>query len=181
MTALLIAVGAFLAIAGMLDLIARAAPSAFAQMPRVRAARKRFSDIQLRGKSALDSVVELKRLRDGFIDETMLIEARLRDAKTRAAAFAAGRSIFVHEIGRNGPEKKLYEAYVTNRLIGNPNLPANLERINPIYASPQLVEIWADDLTEATQTIERTYPKTDGFFVEFVGQTVEAVIAKPGS
>ena len=181
MTALLIAVGAFLAIALVLDLIARAAPSAFAQMPRVRAARKRYADIQLRGKGALDAVVELKRLRDGFIDETMLIEARLRDAKTRAAAFAAGRSIFVHELGRNGPEKKLYEAYVTNRLIGSTNLPANLERINPIYASPQLLEIWADNLTDATQTIERLYPKTDGFSVEFVGQTVEAVVAKPGS
>lgn len=180
MTALMIAVGAFLAIALVLDLVARAAPSAFAQMPRVRAARKRFADIQIRGKSALDSVVELKKLRDGFLDETMLIEARLRDAKTRAAAFAAGRSIFVHELGRNAPDKKLYEAYVTNRLIGSASLPANLERINPIYANPQLLEIWADNLTEATQTIEKLYPKADGFFVEFVGQTVEAVVAKPG-
>ncbi len=178
MESLLYAVGALFAIAAMLDLIARAAPAAVAQMPAVRAARNRYVEIQSKGQRALSELTALKQRRDELIDETMLFDARVRDAKRRAQSFAAGRTILVHELGRSAPERKLFEAYVVNMAIANPNRPISLERINPIYVEPQLIECWAESLVEARQLMDKTYPKEEGFDVELIGQTVEAVLVK---
>jgi hypothetical protein len=179
MEALLYAVGALLAIALVLDLIARAAPAAVAQMPLVRAARSRYLDTRAKGQKALEEVARLKSKRDEFMDETMLIDARLRDARRRMANFAAGRTILVHELGRSSPDRKMFEAYVVNPMIANPNKPISLERINPIYTEPQLLEVWAENLVEARQLMDKQYPKEEGFEVELIGQTVEAVVMKP--
>jgi hypothetical protein len=181
MESLLYAVGALFAIAAMLDLIARAAPAAVAQMPAVRAARNRYVEIQSKGQRALSELTALKQRRDELIDETMLFDARVRDAKRRAQSFAAGRTILVHELGRSAPERKLFEAYVVNMAIANPNRPISLERINPIYVEPQLIECWAESLVEARQLMDKTYPKEEGFDVELIGQTVEAVLVKQKS
>jgi len=179
MSELLAAVGAFLGIALILDLIARATPAAVAQMPKIRAARMKFLETQERGRRGLTEVARLKSSRDQFTDEIMLLEARLRDTRRRAAAFAAGRTILVHEMGRTGPEQKLFEAYVVNPLVANPNKPVNMERINPVYCEPQLIECWADNLAEAKQIIGRVYTKEHGFDVEMTSQTIDAVVHKP--
>lgn len=179
MNEVLYAIGAMLAIALVLDVIARAAPAAMAQMPRVRAARQRLQDVQLKGKRSLDEMAALKNRRDALLDDMMLIDARLRDAKRRTAAFAAGRLILVHELGKNAPDRKMFEAYVQNPAVNNPNRPIMAERVNPIYGTPQLVEIWAENLVEARETLDKQYPREEGFEVEFVGQTIEAVMARP--
>lgn len=179
MEALLYAVGALFAIALVMDLIARAAPTAVAQMPKVRAARNRYLEVQAKGKRGLDELTQLKQQRDQFIDETMLIDARLRDARRRAAAFAAGRTVLVHELGRSAPERKMFEAYVINPAISNPNRPISLDRINPIYSQPQLIEVWAENLAEARQIMDKQYPKEEGFDVELIGQTIDAVQVRP--
>ncbi len=179
MESLLYAVGALFAIALVLDLIARAAPAAVAQMPLVRAARNRYLDVQAKGRKAMEDLAVAKARRDDFVDETMLIDARLRDARRRTANFAAGRMVLVHELGRSAPDRKMFEAYVINHMITNPNRPISIERVNPIYTEPQLLEVWAENLVEARQLMDKQYPKEEGFEVELIGQTVEAITMKP--
>ena len=172
---LIYAFGALSAVALLLETIARATPAAMAQMPKMREARERHEAIQSKAKAVLDDLAQLKAKRDGLTDDLMLIEARVKDAKKRAIAHAAGQTIFVVELGKSAPDRKLYEAYVSNPALRTGSRAGNLERVNAIFASPQLVEVWAEDLMEAHQLLDRQFPKEDGFEIEYTDQVIDAV------
>lgn len=175
MIELIYAFGALSAVALLIEIVAQATPAAVAQMPKIRQARESYEAISAKAKIALAEITGLKSRRDSLADELMLVEARLRDAKRRALAHAAGRTIFVIELGKNAPERKLYEAYVSNAALRSGNRAPHVERINAIFASPQLVEVWAEDLMEARRLLDRQFPREDGYEVEYSEQVaVEA-------
>ena len=174
MIELIYAFGALSAVALLLDVIARATPAAVAQMPKVREARERHEAIEAKAKLILAEITRLKQRRDSLSDELMLFEARLKDAKHRALAHAAGQTIFVIELGKNAPDRKLYEAYVTNPAVRSANRPPHVERVNAIFATPQLIEVWAENLVEARLLLDRQFPREDGYEVEYSDQVIEA-------
>jgi hypothetical protein len=175
MIELIYAFGALSAVALLLEVVARATPAAVAQMPKVREARERHEAVEAKAKLMLAEIAGLKQQRDKLADELMLFEARLKDAKQRALAHAAGQTIFVIELGKNAPDRKLYEAYVCNPAVRAANRPANVERVNAIFANPQLVEVWAEGLMEARQLLDRQFPREDGYEIEYTDQMIEAV------
>lgn len=99
------------------------------------------------------------------------LEKDIQDVKREADAP-------IRTLGREGGSASKFRAWLVNRQVqgalseGKPHPTLDSE-----WASPQIVEIWADNVNEARKEIQRVYPMPLGFSV--LNIKLDAVDARP--
>jgi hypothetical protein len=116
----------------------------------------RRSDRRARLDALTAEITDLRRRR--FLQDKMLVDAR-REAQAP-----------IRVVGAEGKAFLKFRAWVVNRQVQQ----AVAERkrhptLDAEWAQPQIVEVWADSLTDARREMQRVYPVPLGFSVLSIG------------
>ena len=109
-----------------------------------------------------DRVRELKEL-DGAVEDVLrrrkVMERQIEDARQ------SGERL-VRLIGEEVQGSPCYVAMVVNKYVGTGAVQQSQHAlVDPSWAQPQMIEVWARSMAEARTEIERRYPPAFGYAV----------------
>lgn len=91
---------------------------------------------------------------------------RRRQVERRLADAVGSGDILVRVIGEEAQGTPCFHAEVSNRYVGGANFEQKQHAyIDPSWAAPQVLEIWARSVAEARTEIERRYPPAFGYVI----------------
>ena len=126
-----------------------------------------------------DRILELKEL-DGGVEDVL----RQRKAMERQIEESrqSGERL-VRLIGEELQNSPCYVAMVVNKYVGTGAVQQSQHAlVDPSWAQPQMIEVWARSMAEARMEIERRYPPAFGYAVTRMQEFLSAdtPIAKAG-
>jgi hypothetical protein len=129
-----------------------------------RWAAKRANDARQELETLKAEIANAKATIDGY-------EQRLAGLKRLRREYANDKPLVIHEIGRPARDAKAFQAFVMNRLVHQRVADGPAARINSLWASRHLVQVWGDAAQEARAEIETHYPHAQGYEVDFKGES----------
>ena len=177
----LVAIFAIFVLLGIiLELIRASVPRILQANPRMRRAKHEYEESE---RELVESLTQLKQMterRDTAQESTNSLTKRISKLKEQIEEVKPHKPVVAREIGKPLRTTALFEAHVVNRYFRFSNRPPMAERINPVWARPVLVQVWAISRLEARRIVERNFASDLGYDVSYGAAFAEPTPA-PGA
>jgi len=148
--------------------------------PVIQAARARLpkmalveSKLDLRRAELKAEITRTQAVLSTLRRQRFTLEREVMDARREADAP-------VRVVGREGSTAFHYRAWLVNRQVQAAQAEGKAHpTLDSDWATPQVVEVWADNLTDARRELQRIYPMPLGFSILNIKLEVEEAAAQP--
>ena len=145
-------------------------PAIFEKLPNVILLKRKLI-LLVEEERKIATRLELLRMeRQSVEDNISKIEGEQRVLQERLKIFPPGKELPVVELGQPLQNNKLYEAFIHNNSVRRSRRTLTVPTVNPFWEEPRYVVVWAQDLSEARNEINTTYPASKDWHVEFRGE-----------
>lgn len=174
----LLAVLAIFALLGVvLELIRASVPRILQANPRMRRAKQAYEESEVEIREAMAQLRQATERRDAAQEAVDSLTKRIAKLKEQIAEVMPHKPVVAREIGKPLKTTALFEAQVVNRYFRFSNRPPMAEKLNPVWARPVLIQVWAISRLEARRIVERNFPGDLGYDVSYGTAFAEPVAA----
>ena len=136
-------------------------PALVERAEAVRLAKEKSAELTARCKKLQDSQADINTAIDR-------LKIQMKKAETQLARVPKHHRI-VEEIGVQTAKAKRFDGTVWNVVANSKNVEVSEKAPPGYFANEVQIIIWAEDLGEARQLLEKTFPSKDGYQAAFLG------------
>jgi hypothetical protein len=145
-------------------------PAVFEKLPNVILLKRKLILLVEEERKIAARLEQLKSDRQAVEDNITKIESEQRVLQDRLKMFPPNKELPVVELGQPLQNNKLFEAFIHNNSVRRSRRTESIPAVNPFWEEPRYVVVWAQDLSEARNEINTTYPASKDWHVEFRGE-----------